>query len=285
MDYKWLAVPAILIVALGIALFLNQPKIAPVQGVEYTDVNGDEYLPGDYVTPEFEGIGDVRPEGGTDSDYDFPTLVSDCTNRPGVEKDRCLLLYSVMNEDGSGCSAMDDQILKDDCFAKAAAINGNESFCGEVGFAKQECYVDVAIVKNDASLCESGHLARDRCFEAVAAGDISLCANTDDMSICGFAVTDNNSLACSSLQVQDGYCYYTIARQTKNPVLCEKSKNARSTCYFGIALETNNASLCENLTDTRDNCVAWVAFNTGDIRLCEQAGTERESCIQDIQEE
>src|SRR3989344_6148277 len=121
MDYKWLAVPAVLIEALGIAVYLNKPKVSDVGNLNYIDVNGDEYLPGDYVTPEQEGIGNAEvSETGTD--YDFPTTVADCTARPGSERDTCLLLYSVMNEDGSGCGAMSDPSLRDDCYYKSATV-------------------------------------------------------------------------------------------------------------------------------------------------------------------
>ncbi len=281
MDYRWLAVPALLIVALGVAVFLNQPKVSDVGDLGYIDVNGDEYLPEDYITPDEEGIGDTEYIGPK-STYDFPATIADCTGRVGGDRDTCLLLYSVMNEDGSGCGEMADSSLRDDCYYKAATVNNNETFCENVTLGKQRCYIDIAISTKNAGLCEKGRMNVDKCYDAVKAGDMAKCADSDDRKRCNDAVFYKDSTKCALLEREDAYCYYAIATENSNAALCAKAGVSSGTCYFKIATETNNAAICNNLTDSKDNCVATVAYNTGNTQLCYQAGAERQSCLEDI---
>src|SRR3989344_4665989 len=227
-GYRWLAVPAILIVALGIVLLLNQPKVTSVDDPGYIDVDGDEYLPQDYITDDELQVGDTEFLG-TASDYDFPESVSDCTGRGEGEKDSCLLIYSALNEDSAGCGAMDDPDLKQGCFHRAAEISLNADFCADAGIERQGCYVDVAVGKNDASLCPKGRMNIDQCNAAVQANDLALCPESVDRIHCNDAIVNNDPSQCGLTERLDGFCYYSIATQTADASLCANAGSAANT--------------------------------------------------------
>jgi len=281
-DFKWLAIPAILIIALGVAVYLNQPKVNEAGDVKYIDVNGDEYLSEDYVTNDELSTGDSEGEL-PDSEYDFPESVADCTGRAGIEKDRCLLIFSVLNESGEGCGAMSDPVLKSGCYHKTAEMNLNSNFCAFAGIEAQGCYIDIATQNNDASLCEKGHINMDQCYVAARTGDFELCPESVDRRTCNEAVSNNDPSICAQTETLDGFCYYTIATQTNNDTLCAKAKQGSNTCYFKVALAKSDIRICDFMKENRDNCVAWIAFTKGDKGLCKQAGTEAQSCVEDIE--
>ncbi|MCR4368375.1 MAG: hypothetical protein NUV67_00540, partial [archaeon] len=74
MQTNWLLLPAGAILGLLLVLFLaffsSQPPVSDAGDVEYVDVEGDEYLAEDYISPEEVGIGEFDPNL---PDYDIPT--------------------------------------------------------------------------------------------------------------------------------------------------------------------------------------------------------------------
>ncbi|HIH09290.1 MAG TPA: hypothetical protein HA254_01330 [Candidatus Diapherotrites archaeon] len=279
MNYRWLAVPVILLAALGAAIYFNQPKIADVKGVDYINVDGDEYLSDDYITPDEEIVGDgpVR-----DLNVEFPITAADCDKYNPYKRDSCLLLYARMQDDEKGCSAIIDGTTRDDCYATLAIDNKDAAMCGKVKIGYQECMADVAIATSDASLCDKGDYEQQQCFKAFEAKDISLCADGYDRRYCLGAVLDSNLSSCDYIRTNSHFCNYMIALDTLSPSLCNKAGDAADSCFFRVALDSNNAQACENLSETRDSCVAWIAYNTNNKALCYQAGTQAQSCIEDL---
>lgn len=279
----FLAVPVLLILAIGIAVYFNQPKINKVDDVKYVDVNGDDYLAQEYITQDQEGIGN-DPITQKDGNYFVPVKLSDCESRPqGEQRDTCYLLFTSITEKPEGCEKITDRVVKDDCFTRAAYLSKNAALCENVRFGYSQCYSDVATDTNNASLCEKTDFERRQCFAAVSARDGTLCAPSEDMSSCVFAVLDNNSQKCNEIHSYKSFCYHSIATETNNFSLCNKlSEPEKGSCIFRVALNTNNPNLCEYLADTRDSCVAWIAFNTNNKDLCLKAGAEAQSCIEDL---
>jgi len=286
MTYKWLTIPAALIIALLViflaAFFLNQPPITQVEGVDYIEVEGDEYLDYDYISPEEEGIGEFD-ESLITADYEVATNIDECNSQDGFDKDNCLALYAIFNKDEAGCEATEDQSLRDDCFAQMAYTKQDAELCGKVKVGLPECYTSIAIETNQASLCEKGSFEKDACYKAVASGKYTDCADGYDRRHCNDAVTANDSSFCENIIDYSQICYYTIATDTGSISLCSKAGPARDTCIFKVATTTNNAIICEQLSDSRDNCIAWVALNTNNRQLCFQAGAEAQSCLDDLE--
>ena len=65
MDWKVAAaVPVLLVIILAGLFVFGQPRTQE-SGVKYKDVNGNEYLPGDYVIPGGSDRGDaLQPQAG-----------------------------------------------------------------------------------------------------------------------------------------------------------------------------------------------------------------------------
>ncbi|MCR4336019.1 MAG: hypothetical protein NUV57_05810, partial [archaeon] len=111
MVQKWLTIPIILIAALIvvflIASFTNQPKVNDAGAQDFVDVNGDEYLAQDYISPDEIGIGEFD-ESQITADYDVAETISDCDSKEGLDKDNCLGLYAIFHKDAQGCEATED---------------------------------------------------------------------------------------------------------------------------------------------------------------------------------
>ncbi len=280
-DYKWLVVPVVLLAALGLLLFLNQPKTSPAEGEEYVNVNGDEYLAQDYITPDEEGIGEKNPLIKETKGY--AKSPQECLDENDSLRDFCLAEYAYFNEDEKGCEMAGEQGIRDDCYAALAQKKLDAGLCEKVKYGYTECTAFIAIETGTASLCEKGDYELEQCIKAVNEEDSALCAEGYDRRYCNDAVLNNDASLCNSIRGYKEFCYYNIAVQKNDASLCSRAGPSRDTCYFAIAKETRNAAICENLSETRDNCVAWVAFLTGNRELCFQAGSEARSCIEDIE--
>ena len=274
-------VPIILIAALAIALYLNQPKTIPSGGVQYVGTDsGDEYLAIDYTSPEEAGIGGPEKpltEGGLVSD------IGECEGLPEINREWCYSEYATVSGDVKGCEAIQgDVAIKDDCFAQLAVQKKDSGLCGEIKTNSSECYTTVAIDTNSAALCENGKADREQCFKAAEAKSYEACPLSDARRICNNAVSQGNPSLCNEVKTYDEYCYLNVAINTNNSSLCNKAGPSVEHCFFKVATTLNNAAICENLAETRDNCVAWVAFNTNNKQLCYQAGAEVQSCLEDL---
>ncbi len=283
MKYAWLAVPLLLILALGAALYMSQPKENPQQlnDSDYVDVNGDEYLRNDYITDPADELANVG--SGIPSNFVYPVRLADCEKyKDRDSRDRCYGLYALRSGDVAGCEAAKGVDSRDDCFMQMAVEVKQPALCEKVNFGKEECYMVAAIELKDPSLCGKSSANIPQCEKAVDSGKIEDCPIGDDLHYCGDAVIAKDKSLCSQLRSYDSFCYMTVAIDTNNSSLCNRAAKGRDHCFFKIATTVNNAAICESLTETRDNCVAWVAFNTGDKQLCYQAGSEAQSCIEDI---
>ncbi|MEM4326744.1 MAG: hypothetical protein QXZ13_01060, partial [Candidatus Diapherotrites archaeon] len=89
---KLLAVPLILVLAMAIIVFLNQPKVKIISDVNYVEMNGDEYLAEEITTTKEEQIGGY-PETKIAENYFFPNELSDCEIRQGAQKENCYLPF------------------------------------------------------------------------------------------------------------------------------------------------------------------------------------------------
>ncbi len=288
MKYVWLAVPILLLLALGIAFYLSQPKEnqTPLDDSDYVDVNGDQYLSSEYVTDPAQALSDTAQ--GIPSDFVYPAKLADCekiTDTPS--RDRCYGLYSQRSGDVAGCEAAKGVDSRDDCFLSLAVQLKKADLCKKVNFGKEECYLNTAMETGDASLCERSAANISQCEKAVGSGNIGDCPVGDDMHYCGDAVVGKDKSLCSQLRSYDQYCYLQVGIDQNNSSLCNKAGDASDHCFFKIATTVNNPKICEGINDgqVRDNCVAWVAYNTGNRELCYQAGTEAQSCIDDIEAE
>ncbi len=280
MDYKWLAVPVLLILALGVALYLNQPKVGQVEGVKYQSAGGDEYLDYDYTTPEEVGVGEADPNIKTSGVA--PKSLADCAAVGESEKDWCYTQYALYSGDEKGCALPGEQASKDDCFAQLALVENKPGLCDRVEVGRAQCSITIAVAEKNPSLCEKGKFEKEQCLKAVAAKSQDMCAKDEQRKICNDAVQANDAGICSQMIDYTEFCYYNIAVDTNSSSLCNKAGESRDSCFFKVALGTSNEAICENLTETRDNCIAWVAFNTGNKELCYKAGKETQSCLDDL---
>ncbi|MEM4257162.1 MAG: hypothetical protein QXD98_02265 [Candidatus Diapherotrites archaeon] len=278
---KLLAVPLILVLAMAIIVFLNQPKVKIVSDVNYVEMNGDEYLAEEITTTKEEQIGGY-PETKIAENYFFPNELSDCESRQGAQKENCYLLYSALKGKPEGCEMLKDQTSRDDCFTRVAFVNSNPEFCEKVTLGYSQCVVDVAIETKNAVLCEKASKEKDQCYLAVAEADVNKCSPSEDRAKCIQAVLENNSSLCEKILSYKDFCYNAIAKELKDETLCDKVGKNRDSCLFKVALAKNDVSICEKLSETRDNCVAWIAFNTNNKELCYKAGSETQSCLQDL---
>lgn len=278
------AIPILLVIILGTLFLLGQPKTNDDGDIRYKDVNGDEYLPGDYVMPGSTAETQVYLPPGLSGGPTYPADFDACAGLPELQRDGCYRSYALLRNDRKGCDAATDVSTKDDCYISLATRTNDARLCDAVRIGKPECYNYVAIQTNNYALCDKGKEPRQQCYKAFAAKDFSLCAEGMDRYRCYDAITDGNSANCALIEDSSSFCYYNIARETNNAELCGRiTDESRSTCIFKVALATNNLALCESLTDTRDNCVAWIAFNTNNKELCYRAGMEAQSCIADIE--
>ncbi|MFH1390937.1 MAG: hypothetical protein ABIH20_01355 [Candidatus Diapherotrites archaeon] len=285
MAQKWLTIPLALIAGLIlvflIAFFISQPEVSDAGPQDFVDVDGDEYLDLDYISPDEEGIGEFD-ESQITVDFEVAESVDECNSKEGLEKDDCLAIYSIFHNDSQGCEATEDQSLRDDCFAQIAYMQKDATLCEKVKVGLPECYTSIAIETNQASLCDKGKSEKDACLKAVASGNFSDCADGFERRFCNDAIVANDPAICENITDYSQICYYSIATETGSVSLCSKSGPSRDTCIFKVATTTNNAAICEQLTDSRDNCVAWVALNTNNRQLCFQSGAEAQSCLDDL---
>ena len=271
-----------LMLVLMIAVYFNQAEVIPADDASYYETPaGDEYLDYDYVSPDEEGIGDFYvPE---EREFEpLPTNMSDCESKKGFDMEWCYSKYAELSGDESGCDAIEDLAIRDDCFLKMSQTNADPALCEKIVVGKAQCYIDVAIETNMASLCEKGKVEKEMCIKAANAGSFDLCSKDFQRDICDEAVTNRDPSFCDNMLDYSNYCYSTIAINTNQSSLCNKLEYGKDTCFFKIAIALNNAKICENLSETRDNCIAWVAFNTNNKELCYQAGTEVQSCLADL---
>ncbi len=288
MKYAWLAVPVLLILALGTAFFLSQPKENPQQpdDSEYVDVNGDEYLRSEYVTDPVNELKNVGQ--GIPSDFIYPARLADCeAYNDASSKDKCYVLYAIRSNDVAGCESAKGVDSRDDCFFELAVQVKTPELCEKVNFGKEECYLNAAVETGNASLCGRSAANIGQCEKAVGSGRIEECPIGDDMHYCGDAVVGKDAGLCAKMRSYDEYCYLQVALKGGDSSLCNRAGDAVDHCFFKIATTVNNEKVCEGIREreVRDNCVAWVAFNTGNRALCYQAGTEAQSCIEDIEAE
>lgn len=282
----FLAVPAILVLALGIIFFINQPKVNPVPSYEKTvKVNGDEYPLEEYLMDEAP-LNQITNQKPKDFNYFIPVKLSDCLTRPIETRDNCYFTYTALSGDPKGCFNINDPTDRSDCFMGIAQLTGEKSYCENVKWGVSQCYVDVAINTGDASLCTWGDYEARQCYEAYKTKNPNNCAEGYDRRLCIQAIFDNNSELCNNIRTLNNYCYYSVATDTNSPSLCNKIKipQIKENCFFEIALKTNNPEICENLEEVRDNCIAWIAYNTGNKQLCYKAGKEAQSCIEDVED-
>jgi len=284
MNNKWYTIPlaliGVLILVFLLAFFLNQPKINEAD-TELFAVGDDDYLDLDYISPEEEGIGEFGTTNSP-SDYFVPNKVEECEAFENQDKNDCYSLYSLFNDDESGCGLIDDTTQKDDCFTQIAYVTKDASLCESVLYGKSECYASIGIETNDAASCEKAGEEKRQCFVAAQTGNINDCEEGLQSRFCKDASVAKDPSICNEMNDLGEFCYQNVAINTNTSSLCNKAGIGKDHCFFKIATTINNAVICENLTDTRDNCVAWVAFNTGNRDLCFEAGAEVQSCLQDL---
>ncbi|VVB99102.1 Uncharacterised protein [uncultured archaeon] len=285
MNRAWLAVPILLVAALGIAVFLGQPKQSSVQLPDsgYVDVNGDQYSAQEYMqTPEDALRSAVQ---GLPSDFVYPVKISDCDSYADrYARERCLVLYTQRSGDPKGCEPIQGIESKDACYFDAAVDSKKPALCENITYGKQECYMQAAIETKDATTCAKAAANIKGCENAVDAGDVAKCPLGDDQQFCGDAVLAKDKSLCRQMRSYDEACYLQIAVDTNNSSLCNRTGTSQDHCFFKVANSVNNPAICESIGETavRDNCVAWVAFNTGNTQLCYQAGSEAQSCLDDL---
>jgi len=288
MKYNSLLVPIGLIVGLILVFFvafmLNQPVINQLPEENYVNVNGDEYLDEEYISPYEEGIGEFD-QSLLNEEY-APLLLEDCELETEEDKEYCYSYYSIMTGDPEGCEETTEIGLRDDCFAQVALTNKDASLCDRIKAGYSECYVSIGIDTNNAAYCEKGNFEQEQCFKAAKSGKYTDCAEGYQRKICNDAVTAKDESVCEEMVDFRGYCYSAVAINTSNQTLCNKlpTNERKDSCFFRISLNKNNHALCENIlsVELRDNCVAWVAFNTNNKQLCYQAGKEAQSCLDDL---
>ncbi|GEM_PF-6246355 len=285
MKYIWLAVPILLILALGIAVVMTQPaqNPHPIDDSDYVDVNGDQYLRQEYVTDPAQEL--ANSAGSGSANFIYPAKISDCVGlKDAASRDRCYLLYAVRSDDVSGCEAARGIDSRDDCFTQLAVQVKRPELCAKVNYGKEECYMQAAIETGNASLCARSAANLAQCGKAVASGNIEQCPVSDDKHFCGDAVIAKDASLCANLRSYDEFCYMQIGIDSNNSSLCNKAGQAADHCFFKIATSVNNEKICEGIAETgvRENCIAWVAFNTNNRALCYKAGSMAQGCIEDI---
>jgi hypothetical protein len=169
-------------------------------------------------------------------------------------RDRCHLFYSFLSYESDDlevpfCLAIQDQLLKDECFGRVGEGKDEAKFCERVidSGIKANCYKNIAHDKQDDSFCN-----------LIPTGDIK------------------------------DACFMAVAGSSNNEELCKKIENPsiKDDCYISNTVLYERSDLCAFIEETskRDHCYREMAFRSFNLKLCESVDdlSSKQDCLRDI---
>lgn len=270
-----LIIIAVLAIILIYFIFFNVPE-EPLEQV--FQVNGDEIEGTPYF---FEDLPDVE-------DDFIPSTVwtlNDCDAMEEESKNHCLKAIAVSEGNESICEKIQDIDLKNLCFMDLAYYYERIDLCEKSIEFKSECALDLAIKTMNSSYCEKTNREQEICRQAFQEKNESICYTIGlGRAECVEGIRLNDSNKCNEIDSFKDPCYYYIALETQNHLLCENLSliELKDACFFRIATEINNINICEKMSEEKENCIIWIAINTNNINLCYQTGTYQQECIEDV---
>jgi len=156
-----------------------------------------------------------------------------------------ILQYYRKNEpvkNGNAYTDVDIEKKIDECFKNyqrdvAAGMN--------LAMDREMCYITIAEEKGDYKICLNikNNDIKNQCLRTVA-------EKVNDFSVCDEVVKGKNS------------CYFNIAVNTKNPIICQGDSYdgnlGPNECYYHISKINKDASLCDKIKGNkqlRSNCM------------------------------
>lgn len=115
-------------------------------------------------------------------------------------------------------------------------------------------------------------------------GDFNLCENSlnlEEKQICyeKLSFLTKNPTLCENTKNQS-YCYTYLAVNLDNIILCQKTENTDK-CIFETSVKNNNYNYCYQ-TNNSNLCIYSYAVQKKDITLCNLSGKYNQSCIDKI---
>ncbi len=159
-----------------------------------------------------------------------------------------------------------------DCYLELATQLGDAAICAEIASTskRDDCYLDMAYNFDDPEVCMeiSSSSDKDDCLYDYVSWNAYY---VDDWSICD---------EFSSGSWEQSYCYYEAAGNTGLLTYCDKitstdrySSYTKPVCYAVVAKQRKNPSLCETFTDSYDKDDCYYEYATlypYDVNACEK---------------
>ncbi|MCI0504112.1 hypothetical protein L0Y65_05380 [Candidatus Micrarchaeota archaeon] len=213
----------------------------------------------------------------------------------------CLLDYSMMSGDESGCSLIPDAVVSTAC---KSAVEYSDRCASLVKDAERDlCYELFAIYANDAGTCTQisfNSLYVYECFThfAIRQRDLKLCDNEridlNDKWGCyrNYSLATGDISGCRAIDplasTNQFLCAFEFAKKYGDPSACEiiEIPASRKTCYEG-AIIYSNANLdwrnCMDVTNFvwKNKCYTESAKLYADVSICNNIAEEfaKETCI------
>mgnify|MGYP001566258891 CR=1 FL=1 len=172
-----------------------------------------------------------------------------------------IVLKAMEQRDPSICSKIknpdpikwnSEESLISECYYKIAHLLNDENICDSISISisatyRDSCISDIALVKNDYFLCEkiNGQLNKGSCYNKFTqiGIDVSVCENVDD---------SNRGTELSGRDL----CYIGSVKSREDITICDekiKTLNYKDSCYTIIAREVKDPSICEKIQNSAYN--------------------------------
>ena len=198
-------------------------------------------------------------------------LLAGCTITGGVVTDPCTLNPDSCYFDNLDCELIENEQLKQSCISELAIQNQDLLMCEVLeSQSKGYCQEKIAESLNDMSVCQNidDDYWADNCYFhfATTEGNADHCSfllEAERIQECykEIAYEFNDAELCGRLdKVTSQKCLYSIAKETKDPSICNMMESTLNvdTCKINLAKITENPELCQEITFKliREDCEA-----------------------------
>lgn len=172
-------------------------------------------------------------------------------------KNSCFLWIARKKKDSSICMKVDSLYLNT-CYNSVAVAAMDPLICESLNpDPRNGCYFNVATAKQDSAVCDK--------ISAVQ-GDLGYVSQefAEDMKNNCYAHSMKDSSYCEKFEniESKNYCYYKIATENSNPLICDKITDSKDSCYYFIAKKETDFSICEKIENvkTKNSCYVRVGI-------------------------
>ena len=198
-----------------------------------------------------------------------------CDKTNGSSKDYCLLNLAQANLDLPACKKIADNSTRTFCISFIAEKNADSEICSEITdkIENGKCVSKIAIAASNETLCQKLEGGENCIFQiAVKNSNDALCSKIQNITVkddCLETIGKHkpDTMICEKIQNKNktAECIGSVAINTNNEALCNRSDNA-GFCYFMLAGQKKDIMLCGNAREYQSECIkGFMGINPAQV--------------------